>query len=629
MKRKILLILCLLLLLSGCAEEQPFSMDTSSFTNYANISSESVWDLCPFMDTQLNYMLLTREDLEPEDAVMMWLTNFCEYESEPCTESWMTEFPFWLYQTYRGMDWNKVAEVSAAAQAGDKAAQKRLAEYQSLYREDYEALSPDELPQLFGYWIRNNVTSSEYNYGRTAAQYEHLQLEISGEASSVDVGLLNVYRQGMDQYLNSDEIDEDLYAGRIADARPVYWGDGIVTLDAMMIQEEPYPQILKRLELHGIVGEIMEIRLMVGETELEWDGASDVEIPAFTKAEIVVKLQTQANQVVGYCEDANFVLQRMINGHIQRLWYFASISQSWNIYELYAMMVDGLDIGAYYAYSEGWKEPEPTPVSQPHRIDFEQVTVADTADYALYATGAFWDDHAYSIHFSASNKTADSLELAIENVFLNNWSFGVPYAIHLEPNESGNFTWRIAWEAMEEFGVHAKSGEDIQSVEFILSVLYNGKVLVDESGIPIINKTFSCIYPLGEEAVHIEDTPGTLIFEKDDVRLYAVQVDRKQFSKATKVERPLCYTFSYVVENIGADSAGYEIFNICIDGIPVSDMGCSVLRSGGLLYNEILLNLSQDELTSIAEPEAISFSFVPRSTDTYEITIDLADIMEG
>ena len=37
MKRKILLILCLLLLLSGCAEEQPFSMDTSSFTNYANI----------------------------------------------------------------------------------------------------------------------------------------------------------------------------------------------------------------------------------------------------------------------------------------------------------------------------------------------------------------------------------------------------------------------------------------------------------------------------------------------------------------------------------------------------------------------------------------------------------------
>ena len=162
-----------------------------------------------------------------------------------------------------------------------------------------------------------------------------------------------------------------------------------------------------------------------------------------------------------------------------------------------------------------------------------------------------------------------------------------------------------------------------------MSVLYNGKVLVDENGIPIINKTFSCIYPLGEEAVHTEHSPGTLIFEKDDVRLYAVQVDRKQFSKATKVERPLCYAFSYVVENIGADSAGYEIFNICIDGIPVSDMGCSVLRSGGRLYNEILLNVSQDELTSIAEPETISFSFVPRSADTYEITIDLADIMEG
>ena len=63
MKRKILLLLCLLLFLSGCAEEQPFLMDTSSFTSYANISSESVWDLCPVMETQLSYMLLTREEL--------------------------------------------------------------------------------------------------------------------------------------------------------------------------------------------------------------------------------------------------------------------------------------------------------------------------------------------------------------------------------------------------------------------------------------------------------------------------------------------------------------------------------------------------------------------------------------
>lgn len=629
MKRKILLLLCLLLFLSGCAEEQPFIMDTSSFTSYANISSESVWDLCPVMDTQLNYMLLTREKLEPEDSVMMWLTNFCEYTSEPCTEDWMIEFPFWLYQTYRGMDWNEVAEVSAAAQAGDRDAQKKLAEYQSLYREDYESLPPDALPQLFGYWVRNNVTSADYDRGYTAAQHEQLQLEINGETSLIDVGVLNVYRLGMDQYLDSDKIDEDLYAGRITDARPVYWGDGIVTLDAMEIQEESYPQTLTSLELHGIVGEILAIRLIIEGTEREWDGASTVDIPAFTKGEIVVTLQTQANQVIGYCEDANFALQRMMNGRSQRLWYFSSISQSWNIYELYAMMVDGLDIGAYYSYSADWKASHTAPIPQPQRINFDLVTIADTEDYTLYATGASWDDHSYSIYFSAENKTENSLVLAIENVFLNNWRFGVPYSMELEPNESADFTWHIAWEAMEEFGIHAKSGEDIQSVEFILSVLYNGKALTDERGVPIINETFSCIYPLGEEAAHTDDIAGTLIFEKDDVRLYAVCVDRKQYSEVTRENGPLFYVFSYIVENIGADSTGFSISDVCIDEIPLSGIGCSVLRSGGRLYDEILLVVSEDELSSIAEPETISFSFAPRSTDTYEITIDLEDIREG
>ena len=89
------------------------------------------------------------------------------------------------------------------------------------------------------------------------------------------------------------------------------------------------------------------------------------------------------------------------------------------------------------------------------------------------------------------------------------------------------------------------------------------------------------------------------------------------------------YVFSYIVENIGADSTGFSISDVCIDEIPLSGIGCSVLRSGGRLYDEILLVVSEDELSSIAEPETISFSFAPRSADTYEITIDLEDIQEG
>lgn len=63
----------------------------------------------------------------------------------------MTEFPFWLYQTYRGLDWNAVAKVAEAAQSGDPDAQCKLKEYETLFLEDYEALTVADLPQINGY----------------------------------------------------------------------------------------------------------------------------------------------------------------------------------------------------------------------------------------------------------------------------------------------------------------------------------------------------------------------------------------------------------------------------------------------------------------------------------------------
>lgn len=638
MKKWMMYFLCVIVLLPGCTgqhqEEVPTApemnlVDTDAFSYYVNISADSVWDLCPFMDTQLNYMLLTKEPLDPAETVMLMFTNTCEYTGMECTEEWMTEFPFWLYQTYRGVDWNEVAALAEAAQADDEAAKEKVAEYETLYLADYKALSPEDIPELYGYWITNNVTTADYSTGTTAAQYEQIPLIIGSEELTVDVGLLNVCSKGWDQYLPSDEVDENLYMGRLADARPSYWGDGTVTLAPMLIAEEDYPQTLTNLELYGIKGQILDIQVHFDGKEQNWDGVSEIEIPAGTPASITVALQTKANEIIGYCEDANLMVQREMNGLTQRLWYFASISQSWNIYELYAMMVDGLDISSYYAYTAQWKPPEPTQAPQCTRIEFDTVTVAETDAYRLDVTGASWDDHAYTLHISAANKTEQQLDLNLGDVYFNNWAYGREYIVHLEPGKAGEYEWRIAWEAMAEYGIAAQTGEEIRSIEFIFNPLYDGMIPTDENGHLMLNEAYTHIYPMGADTVQDTSIQGTVVLETDEIRLYAVGFERNPYSCLTSISWPLAWNFSFVIENLDDDTISYMASDFCLDDIPVDGIDAGTFRAGSSEFNTVPLYLTEANLSQIEDPETLTFTLTLNGTDVYTVAIDLTQELEG
>lgn len=638
MKKWILCVLCLLVLLAGCTEQEQetipttageFSIDTSDFSYYVNISDKRVWDLCPFMDTQLTYMLLTKEPLAENSAVALNFTNSCKYTHAECSEDWMTEFPFWLYQTYRGVDWNEVSALAEAAQGGDFKAAQELAKYETLYLADYEALSAEDIPQIYGYWVTNNVTTVNYNTGSTAAQYQELPLTIGDKEVTVDIGILNVYSQGWDQYLDSDEVDEDIYVSRLADARPTYWGDGKVTMAPMVIAEEDYPQTLTALGLYGIEGEVLDIQVTFGGKTQSWDGTSPLEIPAETTVRLVVTLQTPANQTIGYCEDANIMVQRDINGLTQRLWYFASISQSWNIYELYAMMVDGLDISAYYAYSAGWEQPESIQDTQSNIITFDSVTVADTQEYSLHVTGASWDDHAYTLYFTAANHTEQALDLNLGNVYLNNRDFGREFTVHLAPGEAGEYRWHIAWETMEEYGIYAQTGKEIRSIEFVFNPLYNGMLPVDENGYFVMNDKYTSIYPLGLDAVQNDPIQGTLVLETDQIRLYAVCFEKQRYSCLSKEMRPSAYALSFVVENMGSNSVSYMVTDLCINSVSVDGIGADTFRGGSSCFSTVPMYITDANAHKIGEPEVLTFLLTLNNTDTYTVTIDLSQELEG
>lgn len=635
MKKRLLCLLCLLvLLLAGCTGEEQETTPSGNaglegtdgdFSYYINISSQGEWDLCPVMDTRLTYMLLTSEPLKQDSQVWCMIEEGWESMQTQCSEEWMTQFPFWLYQTYRGMDWKEMAALKEAAQGGDEAAKEKLAAYETMYLEDYEALTPQDLPQIYGYWVTNDLTAT---FNNRAARYEEIPFSIDGVEMDVAVGTLNVHDKGWDQYPAEGNC-QDVYAGRLSDVRPTYWGDGIVTLGAMKIASEDAPQTLTELALYGIAGEILDIQVSVGRDTRSWDGSTPIEIPANTSASLTVTLKTQANQTVGYCEDANILIQREVEGLTQRLWYFAAISQSWNIYELYAMMVDGLDIGAYYAYSAGWEQPEPRPLPQTREIPLETVTVADTEDYALSVIGAEWDDFAYTLRFSAQNRSNQVLDLNLEDLYWNRMYWGWSFEMHLEPGEAGEFAWAVPWEALEEWGIQASTGEDITSIEFILTPMRDGKLPTDQDGKPFIPEEYTCIYPLGEEAVISPTLPETLLLETDRARLYAVAFETEPRSKlVTSIMSPE-WRLTLLIENLDENIVSYMGSDCFINGVAVDLTAPGIARGGGYALYTLDVTMAEATLARIGEPETMTFVLTENNTDAYTVTMDLTKELGG
>ncbi len=639
MKKRYLCIICVTFFLAGCtAPKEPaeipctatptigesdnhgegkITIPATDFGYYFNISSENVWDICPTMNNKLTYMLLTQEPLGDSLVLAQQLANSCTFKATECEDAWMTEFPFWLYQTYRGVDWNEVAIIAQAAESGDANAQKKLEEYETLYLADYESLTDADIPQFYAYWISNSLDTLGYIPGGTAKIRETLTFQIGTEEVTVDVGLLNVQRSGWDQCLNYDETTEDIYKGRLTDTTVSYWGDGTVTLAPITLREAS-PQTLQKLELYGMDGDILDIQVSYGKTTLHWDGASPLDIPKNTQITLVVTLQTQAHQTIGYCEDANLMLQRQMNDKTTRLWYFAGISQSWNMYELYAMMIDKLDISSYYAYTAQWKQPEPIPSVIVTEIPFNSYPIIDTEKYRLSVTGISWDEYSYCLHFSVENHSSEYMDFSLNHVYINNFYVSqVPEFDTLASGETKEYVGRISWETLSEFGINADSGEDIWAVEFTCVPWFENK-LPEEKDAGYIR-----FYPLGEDKAQKNEVPGTIVLKTDTIRLYAGWLISNLNSGLNKSPEEI-WGIPFIVENLSDDPCSFTITDCSVNGIAVGAIAASVIHADRFCYQTLAIPY-QDNIDT---PETLNLTFTLNNSETHTITIDLTTLPE-
>lgn len=255
------LILCTLLALPGCADEQiqvlepempdhPLSNDGF----YVNLPRSISWDLYPEMDARLEFLVLTSE--KPKESQPDYF-DIDVYGHSTNWELCKTEYPFWLYQTYRGLDWEHLAELRDAAESGTSEAVAEYEAYRDLYREDFDALEPSDLPAVYGSVVTIDAQTSTY----FAAQLEEIPFKIRNNTWSIPVGKLNLHGVNLNETLSP--VDQEMRMERLETVKTSYWSE-TAPLQEFTVHAEAFAQHWTGLSCMGAEAELTDIRIRIG-----------------------------------------------------------------------------------------------------------------------------------------------------------------------------------------------------------------------------------------------------------------------------------------------------------------------------------------------------------------------------
>ena len=201
--------------------------------------------------------------------------------------------------------------------------------------------------------------------------------------------------------------------------------------------------------------------------------------------------------------------------------------------------------------------------------------------------------------------------------------------MHLEPGEAGEFAWAVPWETLEEWGIQASTGEDITAIEFILTPMRDGELPTDQDGKPFIPEEYTCIYPLGEEAVTSPTLPETLLLETDRARLYAVAFETEPDSKLVTDTVSPEWEVTLLVENLDENIVSYMGSDCFVNGVAVDLTAGIAVREESFGVFTMGVGMSEATLARIGEPETMTFVLTENNTDAYTVTIDLTKELGG
>lgn len=451
------------LLLSGCAAPSSGHIDSEQNTNKPEDSSSSkmiaptppaedakgslvsydpnrqVYFSCQNIDSDiylnssfmpnLRFHILSLQHVDPEEIQISIpiQTEYAVLISE-CAEIRTTEyltslnsetgyihdFPYYLYQCYRGTDWKKMGNLYIAAeQASNRQGELIMAgvsssdseyiqlqetidefhAYRDAYVEDFQALTPEDLPVFYDYEVQiffgfNNIDLESYELSsgiRVSEGFHTVDIQLGNTLYTQEIGEIRLHAENLENIHQSHEDNLQDFSGIGIEGKSYPWGDGtecemltsfLAKKDLTITKLYFYESDIKLPGAHIIISstprvgtpelfEATETTTKDTSIDFYWDLETPIDIAAGTYVTIDLIFQDPRLSQMEYGGRLYPVMEYSVGTETHIRQTEINLDRvSLNSWLRYAIAFDGLDLESYFQdfyrpVYESWRENIP------------------------------------------------------------------------------------------------------------------------------------------------------------------------------------------------------------------------------------------------------------------------------
>lgn len=578
-------------------------------TYYVNLPQDAHWSLSTYMCSGVEAFVFSSKKLDSllnSPVKQDLFANNGGMALHSFDDAQAMEYPLYLYQTYRGMDWEQMAQLKREAEAGNTDAKAALREQEQLYAQDFAALTAEDLPLFYTYLLEIQTC---YDALGTAARHHGVQLQFGQDDVAVPLGTLDI--TNLPFWENLPEAEELPQKGLEA-VQVSYWTD-TAQLPKVKIDATEQPQVLTEIVYLG--GEVTLTDICLTWTEngqaitYQWDGVSSVTVPGNTQVDLSATLHHNGKSVMGYCAGGYLAINREYEGKNQRLWYSLPLTQHWNVYELYAMVVDGIDLAPYYAYAQGYT-PAETVTKEPDQVQILDKPLFQQQGCTVTAVDARVDEFAYMLRFALENGTAENVEFIFENLYINGYRYRKYPSWVVPAGERVEMEIVFPWEELQICGITEKSAEAIYLLEADLTVRREDRQYLVE------RQPLTPLYTQGEivEPTLVVTENMTLLLDAEKFQLWVVRdrIPQGSIFDQSAGDGEVYYSEVLFV-NKSDQNLVFRILGATVNGEPVSTGYVCIASAGRFVMEEyVVFFLDRDQLTVV---ENITLSIMVEAAD--------------
>lgn len=309
-----------------------------------------------------------------------------------------TQYPYTLYQAYRGKDFyklselrHKVIQLHEQVSSYDKLllngtitaeeyeiltepyriAYEEYCAYRDAEMVDYLELTQADLPRFYVYQLFVNFSRTKNPIEETLTQVD---VTIENCLYTYSVGPITLGKMDLpetiDWYIGDGENADDGIMGN--GNAPLPYNDGVHWINSYFSFHADQYKLLQRIVLDNPNHQLDRVWVQVSQAEgsssiTEWDMSDPFEVLPGDDVTIYISYRDDAVKDLGYATSVWGFLEYESNGQQHCKISQCFIEVSMNYYALYAMIFDGLDLedyywDYYYLFQEPWRyDPEETP----------------------------------------------------------------------------------------------------------------------------------------------------------------------------------------------------------------------------------------------------------------------------